>query len=169
MIFFVVVILIVIYNILFIILRIIEQEMNLVEIKYKSDLYKKEIELRDEVLRAPLGLKFKKEDLEAEVDELRYGLLDNNGELTSCLLVRILDNSVAKIRQMAVKEELRGKGLGRELIKKVESELKKKKFNKIELHARMYAKVFYDKLRYIETGDVFTEIGIPHIKMEKDI
>ncbi|MCK4888685.1 MAG: GNAT family N-acetyltransferase, partial [Candidatus Aminicenantes bacterium] len=118
--------------------------MNLVEIKYKSGLYKKEIELRDEVLRAPLGLKFKKEDLDAEVDELRYGLLDSNGELTACLLVRILDNSVAKIRQMAVKEELRGKGLGRELMKKVESELKKKKFNKVELHARMYAKVFYD-------------------------
>lgn len=143
--------------------------MNLVEIKYKSNLYKKEIELRNAVLRAPLGLKFKKEDLEAEVDELRYGLLNHDGVLVACLLVRILDNSIAKIRQMAVKEELRGKGLGRELMNNVESELKKKNFNKIELHARMYAKVFYDKLGYIETGDIFTEIGIPHIKMVKNI
>ncbi len=143
--------------------------MQLVNIEYRSELYKEEIKLRDEVLRAPLGLKFKKEDLDAEVDELRYGLLDSNGELTACLLVRILDDSVAKIRQMAVKEDLRGKGLGRELMKKVESELKIKKFNKVELHARMYAKVFYDKLGYIETGDIFTEIGIPHIKMKKDI
>ncbi len=132
-------------------------------------MYKEEIKLRDKVLRAPLGLKFKKEDLDAEVDELRYGLLDSNGELTACLLVRILDDSVAKIRQMAVKEELRGKGLGRELVKKVESELKKKKFNKIELHARMYAKVFYDKLGYSPVGEEFKEIGIPHIKMIKDI
>ena len=143
--------------------------MNLVEIKYKSNLYKKEIELRNAVLRAPLGLKFKKEDLEAEVDELRYGLLNHDGVLVACLLVRILDNSIAKIRQMAVKEELRGKGLGRELMNNVESELKKKNFNKIKLHARMYAKVFYDKLGYIEKGDIFTEIGIPHIKMVKNI
>jgi len=143
--------------------------MQLITIKYGSELYKEEIKLRDEVLRAPLGLKFKKEDLDAEVDELRYGFLDSNGELTACLLVRILDDSVAKIRQMAVREDLRGKGLGRELVKKVESELKKKNFNKIELHARMYAKVFYDKLGYIPVGEEFTEIGIPHIKMVKDI
>ncbi|MEN8223021.1 MAG: GNAT family N-acetyltransferase [Acidobacteriota bacterium] len=143
--------------------------MQLIQIKFGTELHDKEIKLRDQVLRAPLGLRFKKEDLESEKDELRYGLLDSNGKLTACLLVRILDDSVAKIRQMAVKEELRGKGLGRELMKKVESELKKKKFNKIELHARMYAKGFYDKLGYSPTGKEFSEIGIPHVKMVKDI
>ncbi len=138
-------------------------------ITFGSELYKEEIKLRDDVLRAPLGLEYKKEDLEAEADELRYGLLDSDGVLVACLLIRILDNTSAKIRQMAVKEELRGKGIGRELMNKVESELKKKKFKKIELHARMYAKNFYDKLGYRPVGKEFTEIGIPHIKMVKKI
>lgn len=143
--------------------------MQLIDIEYGSLMYEEEIKLRDNVLRAPLGLKFSKENLESEVDELRYGLLNSNGELIACLLVRILDNSVAKLRQMAVKEDLRGKGIGRELMNKVESELNKKNFKKIELHARMYAKEFYDKLGYSPIGEEFMEIGIPHIKMTKNI
>ncbi len=143
--------------------------MQLIEIIYGTDLHNEEIELRDEVLRAPLGLKFSKEELSAEKDELRYGLLDKNERLAACLLVRILNSNLAKLRQMAVREELRGKGVGRELLQKVESELKKKNFTMIELHARMYAKVFYEKLGYTPIGEIFTEVGIPHVKMVKDL
>lgn len=143
--------------------------MQLIEIEYGTNLHKEEIKLRDEVLRAPLGLKFSKGDLSSEKNELRYGLLDSNGRLSACLLIRILSSSTAKLRQMAVIDELRGKGIGRELVQKVEAELKKKNFTSIELHARMYAKIFYEKLGYSPSGETFTEVGIPHIKMEKDI
>ena len=143
--------------------------MQLIQIQYGSDLYNEEIKLRDKVLRAPLGLKFSKEDLSSEKNELRYGILDSNGGLTACLLIRILSSSKAKLRQMAVKEELRGKGIGRELVQKVESELKKKNFTSIELNARIYAKMFYEKLGYAPSGETFTEVGIPHVKMVKKL
>ena len=94
--------------------------MQLIQIKYGTNLYNEEVKLRDEVLRAPLGLKFSKEDLTSEKDELRYGLLDADGKLAACLLVRVPGTSYVKLRQMAVREELRGKGIGRELVQKVE-------------------------------------------------
>ncbi len=143
--------------------------MQLIKIKYKSDMYKEEIKLRDEVLRKPLGLKYKVGDLNAEKNELRFGLLDDNGILVACLLIRILDNDTVKLRQMAVKENLRGLGVGKELIEKVEGVLIEMNFGTIELHSRMYARGFYKKLGYSPVGEKFMEIGIPHIKMVKKI
>ena len=35
------------------------------------------------------------------------------------------------------------------------------------MHARMTAVGFYAKLGYTRVGDGFTEVGIPHVKMEK--
>jgi len=139
------------------------------QIEYGTDLHKEEIKLRDLALRAPLGLKFSDEDLAAEKDELRFGLLDSSGRLAACLLIRILSSTRGKLRQMAVREELRGKGIGHELVKKVEAVLKKKNITTIELNARMYAKVFYEKLGYTPSGDIFNEVGIPHIKMVKTL
>ena len=143
--------------------------MELVQIEYGTPLHEEEIKLRDMILRAPLGLKFSKEDIISEKEELRYGLLDSSGKLTACLLIRILNNSHVKLRQMAVRDELRGKGVGSELVKKVESELKNKFFRKIELHARKYAEGFYKKLGYSPSGNTFTEVGILHIKMTKKL
>jgi len=143
--------------------------MELIRTKFGTERHKEEIRLREKVLRDPLGLKFRPEDLEAETDELRFGLLDSNGELAACLLVRIVDETTGKLRQMAVRDELRGKGIGKELIEKVESELKKNNFKKLELHSRMVAEGFYLKLGYTSIGKIFTEVGIPHIKMIKDL
>ncbi len=143
--------------------------MELVQIKYGTPLHEEEIKLRDKVLREPLGLKFSKEDLASEKEELRYALLDPSGKLAACLLIRVLSNSHVRLRQMAVREELRGKGVGSELVEKVESELKNKFFNKIELHSRKYAEGFYKKIGYSPSGNTFTEVGIPHIKMTKKL
>ncbi|MEN8153542.1 MAG: GNAT family N-acetyltransferase [Acidobacteriota bacterium] len=143
--------------------------MKFVEIIYGSKLYKEEIGLRDRMLRVPLGLKFSKNDLEAEKDELRYGLLDRDNKLLTCLLIRKITPETAKLRQMAVEENMQGKGVGKFLVERVEEELVKQRFKKIELHARMYAKGFYEKLGYEPVGKEFTEVGILHIKMEKTI
>jgi predicted GNAT family N-acyltransferase len=143
--------------------------MKLIRIKYGTPEHKKEISLRHEVLRAPLGLRFRDEDLRAEVNELRYGFLDETGDIVACLLGRKLDNGVIKLRQMAVKEVLRGRGIGKDLMIAVEDDLKKNGFTSLELHARIVARGFYEKLGYAPAGGVFTEIGIPHIKMVKEI
>lgn len=146
-----------------------EIKMQLVQIAYGTELYSEEIELRERILRIPLGLRFNAEDLAAEKNELRFGLLDSSGKLAACLLVRILQKGIGKLRQMAVREELQGKGVGRELIGKVEKALLADGFSSIELHARKYAEGFYLKLGYTMEGEPFEEVGIPHIKMVKKL
>jgi len=141
----------------------------MIRIRYGSDRYTEEIALREKVLRIPLGMRFSQADLEAETDELRFGLLDERKRLAACLLVRRVDGSTGKLRQMAVREDLRGKGIGRELVLRVESELKKAGIHFVVLHARRVAEGFYAKLGYTPSGEPFTEVGIPHIKMEKTL
>jgi len=41
--------------------------------------------------------------------------------------------------------------------------------SKFELHARDTAVRFYEKMNYTTVGEKFTEVGIPHYKMEKKL
>lgn len=143
--------------------------MDFIRFDTGSYLYNLELELRYKVLREPLKLKFTPEFLEADEDDSHFCLLDNNGKMVACLLIKKLSGSKVKLRQMAVSESERGRGLGRSLILKTETLLKKEGIRKIELHARKYAEGFYLKSGYESVGSEFIEIGIPHVKMEKFI
>ncbi len=37
----------------------------------------------------------------------------------------------------------------------------------MKMHARLYARGFYERLGYRAASDIFTEVTIPHIEMEK--
>jgi predicted GNAT family N-acyltransferase len=76
------------------------------------------------------------------------------------------DHSV-KLRQMAVNEAWQRKGIGQLLVKEAEKYSWQQGYHKIVLHARRHASGFYLKTGYTITGDVFTEVNIPHIMMEK--
>ncbi len=143
--------------------------MQFVRFTTGSKLYDQELDLRDKILRKPLGLKLKEQDIINDKDELHFAFADDNGEMIACLLIRKINPEVAKLRQMAVDEKLQGRGIGKLLVGKVEDELVKSGYKKIELNSRVYANGFYERLGYEPVGKEFTEVGIPHIKMEKII
>jgi predicted GNAT family N-acyltransferase len=79
------------------------------------------------------------------------------------------DGSV-KIRQVAVATAQQGQGWGKTLMDLVEHELRYVgDFHTIQLHARLNVQTFYEKLGYIRQGEVFEEIGIPHVLMVKRV
>jgi GNAT superfamily N-acetyltransferase len=39
---------------------------------------------------------------------------------------------------------------------------------RILLRARILAVGFYEKMGYVRPGDLFTEVGVPHVLMQKD-
>lgn len=143
--------------------------MKFIRFDTRSEKYKEEIKLRDKVLRKPLGMKLTPEFLKSDKDDFHFSLIDDTGKMVACLLIKKISDETVKLRQMAVNEDDRGKGLGKFLIEKTEEALKKEGYSKIELHARMYAKKFYLKSGYEPVGEEFYEIGIPHIKMIKSI
>ncbi|MGI9473139.1 MAG: GNAT family N-acetyltransferase [Rubripirellula sp.] len=142
--------------------------MKFVEIEWKGPHYASEIDLRDRLLRAPLGLTFTAEDIEAEARQLHFGILHHD-QLIACAVVVPLEDGVAKLRQMAVDHQRQRGGVGSHLIREIEDELRRRQFRKIELNARKEAVAFYERLGYRRVGERFIEVKIPHWKMMRVI
>lgn len=131
--------------------------------------YKEIYNLRDEVLRKPIGLSLKDEDLSGDVRDVIF-VAEKDNKIIGCVMMHPADSvQMLKLRQMAVYDSWQGKGIGKLLVTKAEEYCRQHHVNRIVLHARVTAEPFYEKLGYIKTSGVFTEVGIPHVKMEKEI
>lgn len=137
-------------------------------IEYKSEDYWKSIELRDKILRKPLGLVFSEEFLAQDEHQFNIGAFDGE-KIVGILLLQKLDDKTLKMRQVAVDENLQGKGIGKKMVIFSEKIAIEKGFSKIELNARDTAIPFYKSLKYNTIGDVFIEVGIKHKKMVKHL
>jgi predicted GNAT family N-acyltransferase len=70
---------------------------------------------------------------------------------------------------MAVIPAMQKNGLGRGLLDFVEKIAYDRGFRKMIMHARKTAIGFYEKLGYVADGDEFSEVGIPHVEMRKNL
>jgi predicted GNAT family N-acyltransferase len=130
--------------------------------------YQQMVALRNEILRKPLGLSFDKEELDKEKDDILMGAFEDEKLLGCCLLTRV-DPTTVRLRQMAVPNNMQGKGIGRALMIFAENIARDLGYRKLCMHARKTAVGFYQKLGYSITGDEFTEVTIPHYIMEKTL
>jgi len=124
------------------------------------------VTLRNDILRKPLGLSLNKEELDKEKDDILMGAFEDEKLLGCCLLTRV-DPYTVRLRQMAVPNNMQGKGIGRALMIFAENIARDLGYRKLCMHARKTAVGFYQKLGYSITGDEFTEVTIPHYIMEK--
>ena len=77
---------------------------------------------------------------------------------------------VGQVRYMAVKESLRGRGLGQAVLDEIERLAKQQGMRTIVLDAREAAVGFYLRNGYVATGDGHTLFGeVRHTKMEKPL
>ncbi len=130
--------------------------------------YHQMVQLRDEILRKPLGLNFLPEELEREKDAILIGAFEDEKMLGCCILIET-SPGVVRLRQMAVHNSLQGKGVGRALMQFAENIARDRGFRTISMHARKTATGFYEKLGYIVTSDEFEEVTLTHVIMEKNL
>lgn len=130
--------------------------------------YKDVFELREDILRKPIGLSLHNEDLSNEVNDHILTATDEQ-QIVGCLILTPKGNGTVQLRQMAVAAHQQGKNVGRQLVQYAEQFARNNGYRRIILHARIVAQGFYDKLGYLPQGNVFTEVGIPHIEMEKQL
>jgi N-acetylglutamate synthase-like GNAT family acetyltransferase len=142
--------------------------MPLKQIDHDTKEYDQMVKLRYEILRKPLKLSFKKEELEREKDDILIGAFEDDKMLGCCLLTRV-DKDTVRLRQMAVQKTLQGKGIGASIMNFAENIARDAGYKKIMMHARKSAIGFYEKLGYTATGKEFTEVSIPHFVMEKKL
>lgn len=74
-----------------------------------------------------------------------------------------------RLRQMWVVPAWRGRGLGRKLLEEVEAWYDGRGVLRLILHARLVAAGFYEKAGYERFGEIFEEVGLAHIRMEKGL
>jgi predicted GNAT family N-acyltransferase len=139
-----------------------------VELEYGGTGYHRALELRHAVLRKPLGLDLFKEPISGEAENRHFGI-ERDGELLACLMCVPIGTGSIQIRQMAVREDRQGSGLGRRLMEAVEVRLRAEGTRLLVLNARVPAVGFYEKLGYQPIGERFIEVGIPHQRMEKPL
>ena len=137
-------------------------------INYNSEEYKFEIELRNNVLRKPLGMNLYDENLNSEINDFHIGAFVND-KLVGVLILTPLNTEEIKMRQVAVDEKFRQMNVGRKMVLFSEEFSIKKGYKLMQLNARSTAVGFYTKLNYTIISDLFLEINIPHYKMQKNL
>ena len=137
-------------------------------IDHGTEEYKQVLKLREEVLRKPLGLAFSQEELDSEKEHMHMAAYEDDRMLGCCMLVKEGPETV-RLRQMAVVNDVQGKGIGRALMQFAENLARDRGYNRITMHARKNAVGFYERMCYRKVGEEFEEITIPHIVMEKEL
>jgi len=137
-------------------------------IDHGSKEYLQMVELRKLILRKPLGLDFTDDELESEKDDLLIAAYEDDTMLGCCILTQT-DPDTVRLRQMAVRAGLQGKGVGRVLLEFAENIARDRGNKKLTMHARKTAAGFYEKQGYKAVGDEYVEVTIPHYNMEKKL
>jgi predicted GNAT family N-acyltransferase len=135
---------------------------------YGSPEYRQMVKLRDDILRKPLGLGFTEKELNEEKDHMLIAAFEEEQMLGCCMLVEEEAGTV-RLRQMAVLNNLQGKGIGRALMTFAENLARDRGYKKLTMHARKHAIGFYEKMGYKIDGSEFVEVTIPHYVMQKPL
>jgi len=130
--------------------------------------YSQEKELRNRVLRTPLGLHLSEQDVRGEDEQVHLVAMDDRGRVIGCVLVAFSE-SVAKVRQLAIDDDYRGQGIGTGLMKRAELAVLARNVRRVTLHGRLTARGFFEKQGYTAISEVFPEVTIPHITMQKEL
>jgi GNAT superfamily N-acetyltransferase len=143
--------------------------MRLEQIHHASPLYEQACALRDAVLRVPINMRLRAEDVAGEESQLHCVARDADGAVIGTVLLKPLNERHVKLRQMAVATAHQGQGIGARLVHFAEALARHHGFTRIECNARCYATGFYEKLGYRTQGEEFEEVGLVTIRMVKAI
>ena len=142
--------------------------MALKQIDHGTAEYIQMIELREMVLRRPLGLSYSHDELAREKDDILIVCTDD-GEMLGCCILTEIDKETVRLRQMAVPDKLHGKGIGASVIHFAENLAKDKGYRCVTMHSRDTAIGFYERFGYKIKGNQFKEVNLPHHLMEKKL
>lgn len=81
----------------------------------------------------------------------------------------LFQGPLARLGRLVVEPELRGRGLARAILREADRVAVDAGAGRIALHAQTYALSLYREQGYAERGARFTEEGIEHVAMEKEL
>ena len=105
----------------------------------------------------------------ADADALHVVLCNPQGEPVATGRLLVHAPGVGRIGRMAVLSNLRGSGLGQQVLEALVQAARARGDTEVCLHAQTSAQGFYERLGFTKRGDVYAEVGIPHIEMFLDV
>ena len=84
-----------------------------------SPKYLQVFDLRDEILRKPLGMSLKNDDLSRDLADSIF-IAEHGDRVIGCVLLHQLGTDTAQLRAMAVSADWQGRGVGRMLVEELE-------------------------------------------------
>ncbi len=142
----------------------------IVDIDFGSSRYDELVELRYKVLLEPLGLKFLDSFRGKEAAYLHIGCIESlDDKLIGGLILAPVNDKEIRLMQVAVDPVYQGEGVGRQLVTYAEQRAKEAGYSRIVMHAMLSVVHFYEKLSYIQEGDLFAEQGLTFAKMVKKL
>jgi GNAT superfamily N-acetyltransferase len=138
------------------------------ELAFGSANYRDALRLREEVLRKPLGLPLSAEDVAGENESFHLGCFDGE-RLVGTLILKPVDETTARMRQVAILPETQGKGAGSDLVRYAEDFARGKGFRMIKAHVREPVLHFYIRRGYRLISGPFIEVTIPHYAVAKEL
>ncbi len=105
-----------------------------------------------------------------EMDEVATHIVafDEGVPVATCRLFETENQGTFMFGRLAVKKELRKKGIGSEIVSAAQKYVSSQGGGCIILHSQLHAKDFYKKIGFQEFGEIEYEQGCPHIWMRKD-
>ena len=141
-------------------------DIGLAEVPYGSELYAQSLQLREAILRKPLGLTLSQKELADDVRR-RHFCAVMNGTVVGSVSLEALGPHTLQLKQMAVAESQQGEGIGSRLLVFAEAWARGGGYGMIILNARVGAEEFYKRHGYSAEGEPFDQNTIPHIRMTK--
>lgn len=144
-----------------------------IQIKHEQGLgtiHEDALAIRNAVFVVEQGVDIKDElnDQAAEENAIHIVIYANN-QLAATARVLAESNDTWHIQRVATLSQLRGQGLGRQLIEYIETLAPSYGIQTLVLGAQIQARGFYESLDFIATGIPFFEAGIQHIHMKKEL
>ena len=125
-----------------------------------KSMYEKSLDLRQLVLRTPLGMILDRENLNEENSAILT--VWDGDECVGTMVLREEDPQTARMRYVAVHFDWQKLGIGKMMNKEFEEEAIRRGYSRVYMHARVVACEFYTKLGYEVYGEEFIESTLPH-------
>ena len=124
--------------------------------------------IRTQVFQKEQGVSAELEFDGLDADAIQF-LAYLNGKAVATARIREIDANRVKIERLAVLPEFRKQGIGKQLMESTLSVVYSLDKSKAIVHAQEYIASLYQQLGFEVVGERFSEAGIAHVKMVKQL
>lgn len=138
----------------------------MIRIGNSEDIFRDAAALRKQVFMEEQGFEHEFDGID---EKAIHAVLYLDGEPVATGRAYVNEQRDYTIGRVAVKKQYRGRGMGEQIMRALEEEIKNRGGKLVQLSAQLRAKGFYEKQGYQALGEEYLDEFCPHVKMVKQL